>query len=128
SSPRNPMTSVPALDHSQSSWAALDWPQQKKDDRRGARMAESGSEKRQRKVIRTVRFTTIEDALLCSNADIAGLTVASYIRKAALDMPPPRGGRCPSIDQKIASQLLAAMGEAATAFRDAAELADPALV
>jgi len=91
-------------------------------------MAESGSEKRQRKVIRTVRLTTMEDAVLRLNADQARLTIASYIRKAAVHMPPPSGGHCPSINQQIASQLLAAMGEAATAFRDAAELADPALV
>ncbi|MGH6922864.1 MAG: plasmid mobilization protein [Propylenella sp.] len=91
-------------------------------------MAESGSENRQRKVKRTVRFTTIEDALLCSHAGVAGLTVASYIRQAALDMPPPRGVHCPSIDRHLTAQLIAAMGEAATAFRNAAELADPALV
>lgn len=91
-------------------------------------MAESGSEKRQRTKRYTVRFCTLEDALLRMHADRTGLTVASYIRKAALDIPPPIGGCCPSIDQQIASQLLAAMGEAATAFRDAAELADPALV
>lgn len=91
-------------------------------------MAESGSEDRQRTRRYTVRFTRVEDALLRMHADQAGLTIASYIRKAALDLPPPASGRCPSIDRKLTAQLIAAMGEAATAFRDAAHLADPALV
>ena len=90
-------------------------------------MADSGSERRQRKVIRTVRLTTMEDAVLRLNAAQAGLTIASFIRKAAVDMPPPSGGRCPSIDQQMASQLLGVMGQAATAFQDAAHLVDPRL-
>lgn len=91
-------------------------------------MAESGSEKRQRKVKRTVRLTTLEDSLLLVQAGQAGLTPASYLRKAALDMPPPCAGRRPSIDQQMTAQLIAVMGNAATAFRDAAHLADPGLV
>jgi len=91
-------------------------------------MAESGSEKRQRKVIRTVRFTTMEDAVVRTYADVAGLTIASYMRTAILTAPAPKGGRCPSIDRQMTAQLIAAMGEAATAFRDAAHLADAALL
>jgi len=91
-------------------------------------MAEHGSEKRQRRKRYTVRFSSMEDALLRMHARREGLTIASYIRKAALDMPPPVGGHCPSVDRRMTAQLIAAMGEAATAFRDAAELADPALV
>lgn len=91
-------------------------------------MAESGSEKRQRKVKRTVRFTTLEDSLLVVHAGQAGLTPASYLRKAALNMPPPRAGRRPSIDHAIAAQILGQLGEAATAFRAAADLADAAAV
>lgn len=91
-------------------------------------MANAGSEKRQRKVKRTVRLTTFEDALVCAHASAAGLTVASYIRKTALNTPPPRNGRRPAIDRQMTAQLLAAMGEAATAFRIAADLADPDLV
>ena len=91
-------------------------------------MTESGSEKRKRTKRYTVRFCTMEDALLRMHAGRTGLTIASYIRKAALDIPPPRGGCCSSIDRQMTAQLIATMGEAATAFRDAAHLADPGLV
>lgn len=91
-------------------------------------MTASGSENRQRKVKRTVRFTPLEDALLVTFAEQAGLTPASYLRKAALDMPAPRAGRRPSLDRKIAAQLLGRLGETATAFRAAAHFADAAAV
>ena len=86
-------------------------------------MSASGNEKRQRKIKRTVRLTPMEDALLCTHADLAGLTVASYMRKAALDMPVPRGGRRPSVDHELAARLLAEMGRLTSAFDDAVALA-----
>ncbi len=88
---------------------------------------ENEERRRQRKVKRTVRLTTMEDAVLRVLADRAGLTIASYLRKSALKMPPPDTGRTPSIDRQMASQLMAAIGEVATAFRDAAHLVDPQL-
>ena len=78
-------------------------------------MTANGSEKRKRTKRYTVRFCTMEDALLRMHAGRTGLSIASYIRKAALDMPPPRGGCCPSIDRQMTAQLIATMGEAAYA-------------
>lgn len=87
-------------------------------------MAESGSEKRQRKVKRTVRLTTLEDALLCTYADHAGLTIASYLRHSALHMPPPRAARRPTVNHQLAVRLLAEIGQLNTAFRAAVAHAD----
>jgi len=84
-------------------------------------MAESGSEKRQRKVIRTVRFTTFEDAIVVVKADIAGLSVASCIRQSILHMPPPSAAHRPTVNYQLAVQLLAEIGRLTTAFDHAAE-------
>ena len=86
-------------------------------------MAQSGSENRQRIIKRTVRFSTIEDALLCTNADLAGMTIASYLRTAALKSPPPRTARRTMADHQALVQLLAEVGRLRTAF-DAALEAD----
>lgn len=91
-------------------------------------MADNGSDKRQRTKRYTVRFSSMEEALLRMHAGRTGLTIASYIRKAVLDMPPPPSGHCPSIDRQMTAQLIAAMGDAASAFRHAAHLADADLV
>lgn len=48
----------------------------------------SESETRQRTVKRMVRLTALEDALLCSRAAAAGVSVASYLRRMALDPSP----------------------------------------
>lgn len=91
-------------------------------------MAGSGSETRGRHIKRTVRLTELEDALLCTHADQAGLTPASYLRAAAIRMPPPQQGRSPPIDRAMTAQLIGALGEAASAFRDAASLADKSML
>lgn len=88
---------------------------------------DSGSEERQRRIARTVRFTGIEDAVIRVRADAAGVPVATYVRCAALDFPIPREARGPTVDHKAASQLLGYLGRAATAFSTAAELIDPKL-
>lgn len=88
----------------------------------------SGSEKRPRSERYTVRFTTLEAALLRTHADQAGLSVASFLRVAALNMPAPQQGRRPPIDREMTAHLIGAMGEAASAFRDAASLADRAML
>jgi hypothetical protein len=69
----------------------------------------------------------MEYALVRVNADQAGLTIASYLRAAGVKLQPPPAGRCPSINQQMTSRLIAVMGEATTAFRDAAHLVDPDL-
>jgi len=90
-------------------------------------MPDQKNKKRQRYVKRTVRYTPFEDALVVVNADIVGLTVASYMRQSSLIMPAPAAGRKPTVDQQLTSHLIAVMGEATTAFRDAAHLVDPDL-
>ncbi|MET3997137.1 hypothetical protein ABID65_008817 [Bradyrhizobium sp. S3.9.2] len=56
----------------------------------GGAMAESGSETRQRDERHTVRFTPLEDALVCAKASAAGVPVATFLRNTALAFPMPR--------------------------------------
>jgi hypothetical protein len=87
-------------------------------------MAESGSETRQRTERYTVRFTPLEHALICANAKAAGVPVATFLRCAALDFPIPRAARRPTTNHKDVVLLAGRIGQLATAFRSAAELAD----
>ncbi|WP_425322350.1 plasmid mobilization protein, partial [Escherichia coli] len=43
----------------------------------------SGSERRQKTILRAVRFSPDEDETICKNAEDSGLTVSAYIRNAA---------------------------------------------
>lgn len=45
----------------------------------------SGSEKRQKTLLRAVRFSPDEDEIIRKKAEDAGLTVSAYIRSAALN-------------------------------------------
>ncbi|EJH8054711.1 nikA protein [Salmonella enterica] len=45
----------------------------------------SGSEKRQKTLLRAVRFSPDEDEVIRKKAEDAGLTVSAYIRSAALN-------------------------------------------
>lgn len=45
----------------------------------------SGSERRQKTILRAVRFSPDEDETICKNAEDSGLTVSAYIRNAALN-------------------------------------------
>lgn len=55
----------------------------------------SGSETRQRQVQRTVRLTAAEDQVLRNLAHEAGVSVAAYIRSAALRLPPRQPALAP---------------------------------
>ncbi|OJU24011.1 MAG: hypothetical protein BGN91_11215 [Nitrobacter sp. 62-13] len=90
----------------------------------GGAMAESGSETRQRSKRRSVRFTPLEDALICAKANAAGVPIATYLRCTALGFPIPRAARRPTSSHKDVALLLGRIGQLATAFRSAAELAD----
>lgn len=87
-------------------------------------MAESGSETRQRSTRYTVRFTPLEDALICAKANAAGVPIAAFVRCTALGFPIPRAARRPSSNHEDVALLLGRIGQLATAFRSAAELAD----
>lgn len=87
-------------------------------------MAASGSEKRQRRKKRTVRFSSIEDAMIRLHADLAGVSVAAYLRAAALNEPLPRKARRPTTNHQDVVQLLGNLGRVASAFREAAALGD----
>ncbi|EPD5918416.1 plasmid mobilization protein MobA [Escherichia coli] len=45
----------------------------------------SGNERRQKTILRAVRFSPDEDETICKNAEDSGLTVSAYIRNAALN-------------------------------------------
>ncbi|WP_371441344.1 MULTISPECIES: plasmid mobilization protein [Bradyrhizobium] len=90
----------------------------------GGAMAESGSETRQRDERHTVRFTPLEDALICAKANAAGVPVATFLRNTALAFPMPRAARRPTSNHEEVALLLGRIGQLAAAFRSAATLAD----
>lgn len=69
------------------------------------------SEKRQRTIRLTVRFNQQEAAALQSMTDRTGLPAATLARQALLNVPPPRGVRRPTLNQKLAAQILAQLGK-----------------
>lgn len=85
-------------------------------------MAKSGSETRQRCQRYTVRFTPLEDALICAKAN--GVQVATFLRSTALSFPIPRAARRPTSSHEDVALLLGKIGQLATAFRSASALAD----
>jgi hypothetical protein len=87
----------------------------------------AGSEKRQRQKIHKARFTDEESALIVEQADRAGVSVASLIRFAVLDIPPLRAARGPTVNHEAAAQLLGKLGQCATALRQAAEADNQAI-
>ena len=84
-------------------------------------MAGSGTENRQRQITLKARFNELEAALIKEQADRACVSVASLIRYALLDQTPLRSSRRPSINHETAGQLLAGLGQCASALRQAAE-------
>ncbi|UPJ44969.1 hypothetical protein IVB40_13555 [Bradyrhizobium sp. 40] len=87
-------------------------------------MAESGSETRQRDERHTVRFTPLENALICAKANATGVPVATFLRNTALAFPMPRAARRPTSNHEDVALLLGRIGQLAAAFRSAASLAD----
>lgn len=83
--------------------------------------AMAGSEKRQRQITLKARFNDQEAALIKEQADRAGVSVASLIRFALLDLSPLRASRRPTVNHEAAAQLLGRLGQCAEALRQAAE-------
>jgi len=76
-------------------------------------MARSGSEKRQRKRKIGVPLTDQEYALIKAQADRAGVSMADVFRHGALNMPPLRASRHPSVDRQEICRLIAVFGQVA---------------
>ena len=89
-------------------------------------MADDGTiiDGRPRLIRHTACFSPIENALLMTRVELAGGSISGFLKSCALDHPLPRAARRPTINHEVAAQLLARLGEAATAFRGAASLAD----
>jgi hypothetical protein len=70
----------------------------------------SGTEKRVRDRILTVRLSAEERAAIDEAADRAGLVVGSYARQAMLGAPAPRQVRRPPVERRELARLLAELG------------------
>lgn len=70
----------------------------------------SGSESRQRGGIVGFRVSGTERAELEKAAELAGLTLGSYVRERVLSAPRTRAVRRPPIEQKLLAQLLGQLG------------------
>lgn len=75
-----------------------------------------------RKLIRhTACFTPIEDALLMTRIDLAGVSISAYLKSSALEFSLPRAARRPTSNHKDVAQLIGHLGQLATAFREATD-------
>lgn len=70
----------------------------------------SGSENRTRGNIVAFRVSEEERAELEQAAELAGLTLGSYVRQRVLAAPKTRAVRRPPIEQKLLAQLLGQLG------------------
>lgn len=70
----------------------------------------SGSENRARGNIVAFRVSEEERAELEQAAELAGLTLGSYVRQRVLTAPKTRAVRRPPIEQKVLAQLLGQLG------------------
>lgn len=70
----------------------------------------AGSDKRQRGKIQPVRCTLEEFNAIAAKADKAGLSIAAFMRAAALGDPGPRAQRRPPADHKALRQILGQLG------------------
>jgi hypothetical protein len=76
-------------------------------------MAGSGTDKRQRQATLSARFNDEEARAVRTKAERAGLSVASLIRAAVLDLPLPdaRAPKRPSADLQAVARLLGELGK-----------------
>jgi hypothetical protein len=70
----------------------------------------SGSENRARGSVVAFRVSEEERAELEQAAELAGLTLGSYVRQRVLTAPKTRAVRRPPIEQKVLAQLLGQLG------------------
>ncbi|ODS56437.1 MAG: hypothetical protein ABS36_08620 [Acidobacteria bacterium SCN 69-37] len=74
-------------------------------------MTRSGSETRQRNVVRKVRLNDDEDAVIQAMMARTGLSLGALIRHALLNIEPPRAARRPTVEVEAAARLLAQLGK-----------------
>lgn len=93
-------------------------------------MTEELEQENYKRIVRhTACFTPLENALLMTRIElVAAPSISAFLKSCALDHPMQRKARRPTINHEAAAQMLARLGEAATAFRSAAALADPKAV
>jgi hypothetical protein len=79
-----------------------------------------------RRLVRhTACFTPIENALLMTRVELAAVPISTFLKCAALNFPIPRAARRPTTNHEDVVRLLGELGQLATAFRQAHDLADP---
>lgn len=71
----------------------------------------SGSDKRRRSHMYSVRFSREEAARAEALAEHAGLSVAALIRRALFGTEPPRAARRPTVNHQAVARLLAQLGK-----------------
>lgn len=91
-----------------------------------------GSESRQRQKTLSARFNDQEAEAVRQLADRAGIPVASFIRSATLNVPPPSAVRRPTASHKLTARLLGELGRIAETLHAASlagglDLDDPRL-
>ena len=67
--------------------------------------------KRKRPHLIGVRLSDDEHATLSKYAEAVEITPAAYLRLQALDSPPPRASRKPSINRELTARLIAELGK-----------------
>lgn len=90
-------------------------------------MARSGSENRQRQHVIKFRVTAEEYALICEQAERAGVSVAAVARYAVLGQTPLRASRQPTINEALGTALLGQLGMTKEAFRQATTSGNPSI-
>ena len=78
----------------------------------GTSRKRSGSENRARGGVVAFRVSEEERAELEQAAELAGLSLGSYVRQRVLTSPKTRAVRRPPIEQKLLAQLLGQLGKA----------------
>ena len=78
----------------------------------GTSRKRSGSENRTRGGVVAFRVSEEERAELEQAAELAGLSLGSYVRQRVLTSPKTRAVRRPPIEQKLLAQLLGQLGKA----------------
>ena len=83
----------------------------------------------QKRLIRhTACFTPIEDALLMTKVEVAGVSISAYLKSSALEFPLPRAARRPTSNHEDVARLIGHLGQLATAFRQASDSEAAALL
>lgn len=84
------------------------------------RSGASGSEKRQRAYVVTVRVNGAEREELTRRADRAGLSIPSFVRHQVLDVAPPRQRPRPTVETAMLARLLGQISQMGGAVNDIA--------